>query len=83
MDAQGESSTMCFILLVSKPGMDIDAASVQQAMYWFPDGTLHDCTQFDCSEVRQYADGMLRGQVQGLMPNHSTHTVACDAVTTH
>lgn len=73
-------TTMCFILLGSELGKEVNAESAYWALYWFPDGTTHDCDVFDCPEARYYGGGLIRGEVRGLMPHHRLMRVGAEAV---
>ena len=79
MTADG-TGTMCFVLLGSQPGREIDAESTRWALYWFPDDTLHECPRFDCSDVRQYGSNLVHGQPRHLMPQGHDVEVAADTV---
>lgn len=64
---------MSFIVLVSKAGQEVNAESVVSALYWLPDGTVHECPHFDCPDVANYALKLIHGQDAGIMP--ATHVL--------
>jgi len=72
------ASTMCFLLVGSRPGLPVDADSTQWVLYWFPDGVSHVCDQFDCRDVRAYGSGLVHGIPRGLMPEHHQLRTAVD-----
>lgn len=74
------TATMCFVLIGSTPSQPVESDTTYWALYWFPDGTTHDCDLFDCSEVRRYGGGLIHGEVRGLMPHHRVMHVGAAAV---
>lgn len=69
-----------FLLTVSTPGQPVDDASVQRAMYWFPNGVIHDCPSFDCANVSAYVMSWIHGTAPvGLIPSHDVVSLGVDA----
>jgi len=74
-----KESIRAFLITVSTPGEEVSPESVQRALYWFPNGVIHDCKHFDCHNVAQYAAGWVHGKAVGLMPSHDDIATTIDA----
>ena len=79
MNQQGKA-LRAFMLIISTPGNEVDAESVQRVMYWFLNGVIHDCPHFNCDSVGAYAMTWVHGtQGAGLIPIHDAATMNLDA----
>lgn len=70
--------TLSLFLLVCYQGT-FDPESTDHATYWLPDGTVHQCPHFDCTDVRHYVEGCLLDRPHGLMPHTAAHAVRAEA----
>ena len=68
------------IVLDSLAGAEITAENVKQALYIFPDGSIHNCVHFYCTEIREVALRWVHGQPAGIMPYHSILQHEADSV---
>lgn len=68
----------CFIVLTSVEGEPIEDSTLS-ALYWFPDGTTHDCSMFDCPDARKYLGKFLAFDDRALAPNHNIVQIAATA----
>lgn len=71
------SKSMCYILLISEKDKEPAEDTTIWALYWFPDGTTHTCTKFDCPSVREY--GIPNRQLLGIPEHHGALQVGLDA----
>jgi hypothetical protein len=70
---QRGDEVMCFMLVVSLAGQEVLDATVGHVMYWFPNGVIHDCPQFNCGDAARYGTSILHGVPGSLMPQtHQT-----------
>lgn len=68
--------TMCFMITESAEGQEVSADSVIRVLYVFPDGSVHECENFNCPDVANYGHKLLRDEPASLMP--ATHTVTTE-----
>lgn len=67
---KGDTVT-CFMITLARAGEEVTNESVQSVLYWFPDGTSHECPHFNCPDVADYGAAMVHKLQGKLMP--STH----------
>lgn len=65
--------TMCFMITESLADEEVTAETVKSVIYVFPDGTTHECPNFNCPDIGKYAHNKLRDQATSLMP--ATHEI--------
>jgi hypothetical protein len=61
----------CFMLTLSKTGEEVTNESVASVLYWFPNGSTHECPHFNCPDVGAYGAAMVHELTAKLMP--ATH----------
>jgi hypothetical protein len=69
--------TMAYVLVCLR-GTELLPEMTDHAVYWYPDGTVHECPLYDCPDVRRYAEGQLKQQPVGLMPHTQIHATTAD-----
>lgn len=74
---KGQKKTMCYILLISEEDKEPAEDTTIWAFYWFPDGTTHTCTKFDCPSVREY--GIPNRQLRSIPEHHGSLQIGLDA----
>jgi len=75
---RGGLKTMCYVLLISAKDKPVEESTIW-AMYWFPDGTTHTCSEFDCSSVREYGIPKKTSKQVGIPDHHGALQVGLDA----
>lgn len=70
--------TMVYVL-VCISGTELTPEATDHAVYWLPDGTVHQCPHYDCPDVRRYAEGQMNQQPVGLMPHTQIHQLQAEA----
>ena len=59
------------MLVHSVAGVPVDEHSVDKVIYWSPMGILHECSDFECPDIRQYASRISAGKLPtGVIPIH-------------
>jgi hypothetical protein len=70
----------CMMLVLSEADKEVSSETAQSILYWFPDGTTHECGSFNCGDVGNYAHRLLRAEPGSLMPATQTLTTEVTAV---
>jgi hypothetical protein len=73
-----KNKVRCYILLISKKDQPVPESTIW-ALYWFPDGTTHTCTEFDCAEVREYGIPNKKMPDRGIPQHHGEVGINVDA----
>ncbi len=78
-----QDSTTIFMLVMLVPGYayPFEQKDVLRVMYWIPDGSTHDCTEYQCNEVRAYCEQFMWGrESSALAQTHNKVQTTIDAV---
>lgn len=68
------ANVMCFMLVLSdSEAEEVDSNSARSILYVFPDGTTHECENFNCPDIAEYGHRALRDEPVSIMP--ATHTL--------
>lgn len=70
----------CFMITLSREGEEVTNDSVVSVLYWFPDGSTHECPHFNCPDVSDYGAAMVHRLTASLMP--STHELKTEVSAT-
>ena len=79
----------CFMLCSFRRGVEIDPDRIATAelatnwvLYWFPDGSAHQCVHYNCPDVGRWVTNLVTGQNSGLMPaTHALNLTAASDLT--
>jgi hypothetical protein len=70
----------CFMICTFRNGVEIDPDRIAttelacaHVTYWMPDGSVHACPHYNCSDVYKWVQGLATGTPSGLMP--ATHAL--------
>lgn len=69
----------CYLLVVSRVGEDVTDRSAVSVLYWFPDGSTHECPHFNCPDVAAYGAAWLHDTDRRLPLQHNIVQTAVDA----
>jgi hypothetical protein len=53
-------------------GQPISDQSVKHVFFWMPDGTSHDCDQFNCPDVARYLHCLVNRVPASLAVSHTS-----------
>jgi hypothetical protein len=77
------ASASIYLLLMLTPGYayPFEQRDVQRALYWLPDGSTHDCPDFECGAVAAYLERFVWGRDGSTLPPiHEVVAADADAV---
>lgn len=65
-------SASCFMLTCVKADAPIvlQTTDVLWVQYWFPDGVLHTCTDYNCHDVAMRLIALLKGEIAPIQSTH-------------
>jgi hypothetical protein len=78
LDGSGVSA---FMLVLSAAGLEADQDTTKYALFWYPDGTVHETPFFMSRETNEYGSGIIHALPKALVSSTSSQWVSVDAVT--
>lgn len=59
-----------FMLILSNEGLPVDGNSTRAVTYWAPNGSVHNCTDFECSIIGKWSQTAGKAGVLQDIPTH-------------
>lgn len=69
----------CYLLVVSRASEEVTDQSTVSVLYWFPDGSTHECPHFNCPDVASYGHNWIHDQDRRLPLQHNIVQTTVDA----